>query len=92
MINALTERKGAKVGLITTKGFRDILEIGRGNRPDFFNLMYKKPEPFVERYLRREVPGRIDFRGGEQVPLDLSGLPASSRTSRPTASTPSRSA
>lgn len=75
VINALTERKGAKVGLITTKGFRDILEIGRGNRPDFFNLMYKKPEPFVERYLRREVPGRMDFRGNEQVPLDLSGLP-----------------
>lgn len=75
VINALTERKGAKVGLITTKGFRDVLEIGRGNRPDFFNLMYKKPEPFVERYLRRELPGRIDFRGGEQVPLDLAGLP-----------------
>lgn len=75
VINALTERKGAKVGLVTTKGFRDVLEIGRGNRPDFFNLMYRKPEPFVERYLRREVPGRIDFRGAEQVPLDLSGLP-----------------
>lgn len=75
VINALTERKGAKVGLITTRGFRDVLEIGRGNRPDFFNLMYKKPEPFVERYLRREIPGRIDFRGGEQTPLDLGGLP-----------------
>ena len=76
VINALTERKGAKVGLITTKGFRDVLEIGRGNRPDFFNLKYVKPVPFVERYLRREVPGRMDFRGAEQVPLDLSGLPA----------------
>ncbi len=75
VINALTERKGAKVGLITTTGFRDVLEIGRGNRPDFFNLMYRKPPPFVERYLRREVPGRIDFRGAEQTPLDLSGLP-----------------
>jgi N-methylhydantoinase A len=66
VINALTERKGARVGLITTKGFRDVLEIGRGNRPDFFNLMYSKPEPFVERYLRREVPGRIDFKGGSR--------------------------
>lgn len=74
VINSLTERKGAKVGLITTKGFRDVLEIGRGNRPDFFNLKYKKPEPFVERYLRRELAGRIDFRGNEQAPLDLSGL------------------
>ena len=75
VINSLTERKGARVGLITTRGFRDVLEIGRGNRPDFFNLMYKKPEPFVERYLRREVPGRIDFKGGEQTPLDLTALP-----------------
>ena len=75
VINALTERKGARVGLITTKGFRDVLEIGRGNRPDFFNLMYRKPEPFVERYLRREVVGRVDFKGAEQVPLDLSALP-----------------
>lgn len=74
VINSLTERKGAKVGLITTQGFRDVLEIGRGNRPDFFNLMYRKPAPFVERYLRREIPGRVDFRGHELVPLDLSGL------------------
>lgn len=74
VINALTERKGAKVGLITTKGFRDVLEIGRGNRPDLFNLKYIKPVPFVERYLRREVPGRIDYRGNEVSPLDLSGL------------------
>ncbi|MDF2981202.1 MAG: apc3 1 [Devosia sp.] len=74
VINALTERKGAKVGLITTRGFRDVLEIGRGNRPDFFNLKFKTPEPFVARYLRRELAGRIDFHGNEQVPLDLGGL------------------
>ena len=43
VINALTERSGVKVGLITTEGFRDILEIARGNRPDFFNLHYRKP-------------------------------------------------
>ena len=76
VINALTERKGVKVGLITTEGFRDILEIARGNRPDFFNLHYRKPEPFVPRYLRREVPGRMTYRGEEMTPLDLSGLPA----------------
>jgi N-methylhydantoinase A len=76
VINALTERKGAKVGLITTKGFRDVLEIGRGNRPDLFNLKYIKPVPFVERYLRREVPGRVDYKGNETSPLDLSGLDA----------------
>ena len=76
VINALTERKGVKVGLITTTGFRDILEIARGNRPDFFNLHYKKPPPFVPRYLRRELPGRMSYRGEELQPLDMSGLPA----------------
>ena len=76
VINALTERKGVKTALVTTTGFRDSLEIARGNRPDFFNLFYKKPEPFVPRYLRREVPGRITPTGTEREPLDLSGLPA----------------
>lgn len=76
VINALTERKGARVGLITTDGFRDSLEIARGNRPDFFNLFYAKPAPFVPRFLRREVPGRMTHTGVERVPLDLSGLPA----------------
>ena len=76
VINALTERKGVKVGLITTEGFRDTLEIARGNRPDFFNLHYEKPKPFVPRYLRRELPGRVSYKGAEMKPLDLSGLPA----------------
>ncbi|MCD7061432.1 hydantoinase/oxoprolinase family protein [Pelagibacterium xiamenense] len=74
VINALTERKGAKVGLITTKGFRDSIEIGRGNRPDFFNLRYQKPAPFVERYLRHEIEGRMDYRGNEVTPLNLDTL------------------
>lgn len=76
VINALTERKGVKVGLLATEGFRDTLEIARGNRPDFFNLHYEKPKPFVPRYLRREIPGRMSYRGEELKPLDLSGLPA----------------
>lgn len=75
IINALTERKGAKTGLVTTEGFRDILEIARGNRPDFFNLEYKKPKPFIPRYLRMEVPGRMSYKGEEVKPLDLSNLP-----------------
>ena len=75
VINALTERKGVTVGLITTEGFRDTLEIARGNRPDFFNLHYQKPKPFVPRYLRRELPGRMSYRGEEMRPLDLSDLP-----------------
>jgi len=74
VINALTERKGVKVGLITTEGFRDSLEIARGNRPDFFNLAYEKPKPFVPRYLRRELAGRMDYHGNEVQPLDLTPL------------------
>jgi N-methylhydantoinase A len=75
IINALTERNGVKTALITTRGFRDSLEIARGNRPDFFNLAYKKPEPFVPRHLRREVPGRMTHDGRERAPLELDGLP-----------------
>ena len=76
VINAITERKGAKTGLITTEGFRDILEIGRGNRPDFFNLEYEKPKPLVPRYLRRELKERINYKGQVTTPLDLTELPA----------------
>ena len=76
VINALTERKGVRTALITTEGFRDSLEIARGNRPDFFNLFYRKPAPFVPRHLRREVPGRLAPTGAERAPLELSGLPA----------------
>jgi N-methylhydantoinase A len=64
-----------KTALITSEGFRDILEIGRGNRPDYFNLNYVKPKPFVPRYLRRVVPGRINYKGVETKPLDLTNLP-----------------
>jgi N-methylhydantoinase A len=76
VINAITEHKGARAALITTEGFRDVLEIGRGTRPDFFNLEYRKPRPFVPRSLRRELPGRISYRGQETKALDLSALPA----------------
>ena len=74
VINALTERKGVKTGLITTRGFRDILEIARGNRPDFFNLRYQKPEPFVPRYLRHEVSGRMSYKGEVLDALALSEI------------------
>lgn len=63
VINALMERKGVKTALITTKGFRDILEIGRGKRPDFFNIRYTKPEPFAPRYLRRKIDERMTYNG-----------------------------
>jgi len=69
VINALTERRGVKTGLITTRGFRDVLEIGRGDRPDFFNLKYRKPPAFVPRHLRLEITERIDHRGQIRLPL-----------------------
>lgn len=63
VINALTERKGAKTALITTKGFRDVLEIARCNRPDLFNFNFVKQSPFVPRYLRFEVEERMNYKG-----------------------------
>ncbi|HHV41766.1 MAG TPA: hydantoinase/oxoprolinase family protein [Clostridiaceae bacterium] len=69
IINALTERKGAKTALITTRGFRDILEIARCNRPDLFNLVFAKPRPFVPRYLRLEVTERVATDGSVLEPL-----------------------
>lgn len=70
IINALTERKGVKTGLITTKGFRDVLEIARGNRPDLFNVRYEKPTAFVPRYLRQEVEERLNYKGEVIEPLN----------------------
>ncbi len=74
VINALTERKGVKTGLMTTRGFRDILEIARGNRPDFFNLRYRKPAPFVPRYLRLEVSERMNYKGEVLHPLEAADV------------------
>ena len=75
IINALTERKGAKTALITTRGFRDVLEIARGNRPDLFNFNFRKPKPFVERYLRAELPERTNYKGELLKEVDLTTLP-----------------
>lgn len=76
IINALTERKGAKAALITTKGFRDVLEIARCNRPDLFNLVFAKPEPFIPRYLRVEVTERTRYDGTILKELDRDELTA----------------
>lgn len=70
VINALTERKGARTGLITTYGFRDVLEITRANRPDLYNMYYTKPKPFVPRQFRLEARERMNYRGEELLPLD----------------------
>ncbi|MEJ8567691.1 hydantoinase/oxoprolinase family protein [Elongatibacter sediminis] len=75
IINAITERKGAPTALITTAGFRDVLEIGRGNRPDLFNFRFRKPQPFVERHLRAEVRERVNYKGEIECEPDLDPLP-----------------
>ncbi|WP_350284479.1 hydantoinase/oxoprolinase family protein [uncultured Croceitalea sp.] len=74
VINAITERKGSKTALITTEGFRDVLEIARGTRPDLYNFNFKKEEPFVERYLRQEVKERINYLGEVITPLEESSV------------------
>lgn len=68
--NAIIERKGAKTGLITTKGFRDALEIGRERRYDIYDISLENPEPLVPRFLRREVNERLDHAGQVITPLD----------------------
>ena len=74
VINALLSRRGASTALVTTAGFRDVLEIARGNRPDLFNFAFRKPGPFVPRSRRFEVRERIDYRGNVVLPLEEKSL------------------
>ncbi|MDZ4347368.1 MAG: hydantoinase/oxoprolinase family protein [Candidatus Binatia bacterium] len=69
-INTVIERKGVKTALITTRGFRDVYEIGRSNRPDAYNLFFERPVPLVPRSLRREVTERMTARGEIHTPLN----------------------
>lgn len=74
VINAITQRRGVPTALVTTAGFRDVLEIGRGNRPDMYNLKYHKPTPFVPRRWRFEVAERVAADGRVLTPLALDDL------------------
>jgi N-methylhydantoinase A len=74
VINAVTERKGVRTALVTTEGFRDVIAIGRGNRPDLYNLHSTPREPFVPRHLRLEVTERIDAKGKVRVPLSMASV------------------
>ncbi len=69
-INTVLERNGARVGLVTTQGFRDVLEIGNGNRYDIYDLQLTTPPPLIPRRLRFEVEERMGADGVELVPLD----------------------
>jgi len=75
-INTMIERTGAKTALLTTEGFRDIYEIGRINRPDAYNLYFRKHVPLVERALRFEVRERVTAEGEIHIPLDEASVHA----------------
>ncbi len=68
--NAIITRSGAATGLITTQGFRDVLEIRRMRMHRLYDINWEKPPPLVPRHLRLEVPGRLDPAGREVTPLD----------------------
>ncbi len=69
-INTLIERKGAKTGLVVTRGTRDVYIIGRGNRPEAYNLFFHRHRPLVPRHLTREVDERLLASGETHAPLD----------------------
>ena len=68
--NALIERKGARTAFLTTRGFRDILEMGFEKRFEQYDIFMDKPDPLVPRPLRREVEERVSVRGRVLIPLD----------------------
>ena len=72
--NALIERRGAKTALITTEGFRDVIEMRTESRFEQYDLNLSLPEPLLPRQMRYTVPGRIDANGNELVPLDRADI------------------
>jgi len=72
--NAILERSWARTALITTRGFRDIIEIGRQDRPSLYDLFQIRPQPVVPRDLRFEVTERIDSEGRVHMPLERSDV------------------
>lgn len=72
--NAILERKGARIAFITTEGFRDLLFIGRQNRPNLYELHPKLPPPLVPREYCYEIPERLDYTGALLTPLDLDAV------------------
>ena len=73
-INTLIERKGAKTGLLVTRGTRDVYIIGRGNRPEAYNLLFHRHRPLVPRHLTREIDERLLSSGAVHLPLDRTSL------------------
>ncbi|MBV8170201.1 MAG: hydantoinase/oxoprolinase family protein, partial [Alphaproteobacteria bacterium] len=78
--NALIQHRGVTTGLITTEGFRDLLEIGRQKRPDLYDIFADKPPTLVPRDRRFEVPERVRHTGAVETPLDEAAVRAVART------------
>src|SRR5215469_9267375 len=74
--NALIQHRGVATGLVTTEGFRDLLEIGRQKRPDLYDFFVDKPATLVPRDLRFEVPERVRHTGAVETPLDVAAVRA----------------
>jgi N-methylhydantoinase A len=79
-INTLIERKGAKTGLVVTRGTRDVYIIGRGNRPEAYNLLFRKHQPLVSRRLTREVEERVLATGEVHQKLTRASIEDACRT------------
>jgi N-methylhydantoinase A/oxoprolinase/acetone carboxylase beta subunit len=77
--NALLERRGAAVALVTTEGLADVIEIGRQDRPSLYDQLASRPEPLVPRSWRYEVAGRLAADGSELAPVETEGIPAIDR-------------
>jgi N-methylhydantoinase A len=77
--NALIQHRGVRTGLVTTEGFRDLLEIGRQKRPDLYDLFVDKPVTLVSRDLRFEVKERVRHTGEVETPLDEAAVHAAAR-------------
>jgi N-methylhydantoinase A len=75
-INTVLERSGARTALVTTEGFRDVYALGRGNRPDAFNLDFHRPRPLVPRDLTFEVRERMNAAGEVLLPIDEAAVAA----------------
>jgi len=80
--NALIQHRGVATGLVTTEGFRDLLEIGRQKRPDLYDFFVDKPVTLVPRDLRIEVPERVRHTGAVETPLDEAAVRAAARKLR----------
>jgi N-methylhydantoinase A len=81
-LNALLERKGARVLLLASRGGGDVYQIARGNRDRMFDLRYRKPAPLVPRQDVMEIGGRLDYRGRELLPLEEESVRRAARRAR----------